>query len=233
MRSGSKVGALWLAVAMLLSAAGASAQRPDGPPPGAPPAAAPWPAAPIRLTVADGSSASYRVREQLAGINFPSDAMGKVGGVTGTIVFAADGSIVASQSKLVVDLRTLTSDQDMRDGFIKGTAVLDTQKYPTVEFVPRRAVGLAWPFPSGGPAQAGFQLVGDMTVRGVTKEVTWNVIATFGRGRIAGRADTEFTFDTFAVPKPKLARLLSVDDAIKLEVELRLDPTIGDAAAAK
>ena len=232
MRPGSWIGAVGVAAAILFSAGGtASAQRQDGPPPGAPPAAAPWPAAPIRLTVADGSTAGYRVREQLAGISFPNDAVGKVGAVSGSISFAADGSIVAAESKLVVDLRTLASDQDMRDGFIKGAQVLDTQRYPTVEFVPRRAVGLSWPFPQGAQGQAGFQLVGDMTVRGVTKEVTWNVIATFGRGRVAGRADTEFTFDTFAIPKPKLARLLSVDDAIKLEVELRMDPTIGAAAA--
>jgi polyisoprenoid-binding protein YceI len=178
----------------------------------------------MRLTVGDGSSAQYRVREQLAGISFPSDAVGKAAGVSGAIEFAADGSIVSQRSKLLVDLRTLTSDQSMRDGFIKGPQVLNTEQYPLVEFVPKRAVGLPWPFPSAAPAQAGFQLIGDMTAHGVTKEVTWNVIATFGQGRVAGRADTELTFDTFAIPKPKLARLLSVDDAIKLEIELKLDP---------
>ena len=137
-------------------------------------------------------------------------------------MIGADGRVAAG-SKLTVDLRTLTSDQEMRDGFIKGERALNTAQFPTVEFVPKRAVGLPWPFPTASPAQAGFQLVGDMTVRGVTKEVTWNVVATFRNGVVAGRADTEFTFATFEIPKPQLARLMSVDDAIKLEVELKLE----------
>lgn len=216
---------------------GLAAQRPAAAPAGAPPAnapaqaptPAPWPAAPIKLTIGAGSSALYRVREQLAGISFPNDAVGRTEGVSGTISFNADGSL-APESRLVVDLRTLASDQEMRDGYIKGTQILDTEKYPQAVFVPRRAAGLSWPFPQGRGGQAGFQLIGDMTVHGVTKEVTWNVVATFGNLRVQGRAETQFTFDTFAIPKPKLARLLSVDDTIKLEVELRMDPAIATAS---
>ena len=221
--------AVWVAVgAITLASAGTlAAQRAGGPPPAAPggrPQSPPWAAAAIRLKVVDGSTAQYRVREQLAGIPFPSDAVGKASGVSGTIEFAADGSIVSSRSKLIVDLRTLTSDQEMRDGFIKSPQILNVEQYPLAEFVPKRVVGLSWPFPQGMQGQAGFQLIGDMTAHGVTKEVTWNVIATFGGGHVSGRADTELTFDTFGIPKPKLARLLSVDDAIKLEIELRMDP---------
>jgi hypothetical protein len=39
---------------------------------------------------------------------------------------------------------------------------------------------------------------------------------------VAGRATTEFPFTKFNIPKPQLARLLSVDDTIRLELELRL-----------
>jgi polyisoprenoid-binding protein YceI len=184
------------------------------------PAAAP--AAGIKLDVTDGSKATYRVREQLAGISFPSDAVGETRAVTGALVIGPDGAINSAQSKLTVDLRTLRSDQDQRDGFLRGPRGLDTEKFPMAEFVPRRAVGLPWPFPATPPAQAGFQLVGDMTVYGKTTEVTWNVVATFRDEVVAGRANTEFTFAQFGIPKPQLARLLSVDDTIKLEVELRL-----------
>jgi polyisoprenoid-binding protein YceI len=183
------------------------------------------PVAGVRLDVAEGSRATYRVREQLAGINFPSDAVGGTNAVSGGLVIEPDGSINPAQSKLTVDLRTLKSDQDQRDGFIKGNRGLDTDKFPLAEFVVRRAVGLPWPFPAAPPAQAGFQLVGDMTIYGNTSEVTWNVIATFRDQQVAGRANTEFTFEKFKIPKPQLARLLSVDDNIKLEIELRLKGT--------
>jgi polyisoprenoid-binding protein YceI len=200
------------------------------PPPGAPAPDArqgggrprvppPDPTKPAKLDVAE-AKARYRVREQLAGINFPSDAVGSTESVTGTIVVNPDGSIDAARSKLTVDLRTIKSDQQMRDGFIQGRT-LETEKYPMLEFVPRRAVGLSSPLPAGMQAQAGFQLIGDMTLHGVTKEVTWNVVATFGNDQVAGRATTTVLFPTFNLTKPSLARLLSVDDKIELEIEFR------------
>jgi hypothetical protein len=63
--------------------------------------------------------------------------------------------------------------------------------------------------------------VTDMTLHGVTKEVTWNVIVTFGNDAVNGRATTTTEFATFNIAKPQLARLLSVDDKIQLEIEFR------------
>ena len=42
---------------------------------------------------------------------------------------------------------------------------------------------------------------------------------------VAGRAKTDFTFATFGLTKPQLARLLSVDDKIQLELEFRMKRT--------
>ncbi len=175
----------------------------------------------MRLEVVEGSKATYRVREQLAGINFPNDAVGTTTDVTGVVVLGPDGAVNRAESRLSVDLRTLKSDQDQRDGFMRGPRGLNTEKFPAAEFVPREARGLPWPFPSQNPAQAGFQLVGAMTVYGTTADVTWNIVSTFNPQQVAGRAETSFTFDTFKIPKPQLARILSVDDTIRLEVELR------------
>ena len=186
----------------------------------------PDPTKPARLDIAEGTKARYKVREQLAGISFPSDAVGTTESVTGMVVLNPDGSIDAAHSKLTVDLRTLKSDQQMRDGYIQNRT-LETEKFPTLEFVPRRAVGLPVPLPSGMGAQAGFQLVGDMTLHGVTKEVTWNVVSTFGNDQVAGRATTTLLFPTFNLTKPSLARLLSVDDKIELEIEFRCKRSVG------
>ena len=140
--------------------------------------------------------------------------------MTGTLVVNPDGSIDATRSKLTVDLRTLKSDQQMRDGYIQKNT-LESEKFPMIEFVPKRATGLPVPIPAGMGAQAGFQLIGDMTLHGVTKEATWNVVATFGNDQVAGRATTTLQFATFNLTKPSLARLMSVDDKIDLEIEFR------------
>jgi polyisoprenoid-binding protein YceI len=182
----------------------------------------PDPTKPAKLTLTTGSKARYRVREQLAGISFPSDAVGTTESVTGVIVVKPDGSLDGSVSKITVDLKTLASDQQMRDGYIQNRT-LETAKYPTLEFVPKRLVGLPGPLPATG--QAGFQLVGDMTLHGVTGEATWNVVATFANDAVAGRGTTTLTFETFKLTKPTLARLLSVDDKIELEIEFRCQRT--------
>jgi polyisoprenoid-binding protein YceI len=225
-------------VALTLGMQGLHMQAQSQAPPGAPPAPAgrqgggrqnvppPDPTKPVKLEIAEGTTARYKVREQLAGISFPSDAVGTTQSVTGTVVLNPDGSIDASKSKLTVDLRTLKSDQQMRDGYIQGRT-LETEKFPMLEFVPRRAVGLSAPLPAGMQAQSGFQLVGDMTLHGVTNEVTWNVVATFGNEVVGGRATTTLQFDTFKLTKPSLARLLSVDDKIELEIEFRTKRTAG------
>jgi len=174
----------------------------------------------VKLDVADGSTASYRVQEQLAGINFPSEAVGTSNALTGTIFLKADGSVDSSKSKLSFDLRTLKSDQEMRDGYIQ-KRTLETDKFPTADFVPTKIQGIPTPLPLMG--QAGFQLTGDMTMHGVTKEMTWNGIVTFGKdGSAAGRATTDFVFSTFNYTKPTLARLLSVDDKIQLELAFKM-----------
>ena len=88
---------------------------------------------------------------------------------------------------------------------------------------PRHTIPL--PAPDRPTGQTGFQLVGDLTVHGVTKEVTLNGYATYSKDVVAGRANTDFTFATFGLTKPSLARLLSVDDKIQLELDFKLKRT--------
>jgi polyisoprenoid-binding protein YceI len=175
-----------------------------------------------RLEVVPSSTAAFRVQEMLVGINFPNEAMGTTDAVTGTLVIGPDGSIVSDQSKLSVDLRTLKSDQDRRDQYIKGRT-LEADKFPMADFVPKRIQGLPSPIPAMGVV--GIQLTGDLTIHGVTKEVTWNGIASLAKDQIAGHAKTDFTFATFGLTKPMIGILLSVDDKILLELEFRMKRT--------
>jgi polyisoprenoid-binding protein YceI len=221
------VAGLALVFGLLEPRAQARGQAPAGqpPPPGAGPGGRantppPDPTKPHKLEIAEGTKARYKVREQLAGISFPSDAVGTTEAVTGMLVLNPDGSIDATKSKLTVDLRTLKSDQQMRDGYVQRNT-LESEKFPMIEFVPKKATGLPAPLPAGMGAQAGFQLTGDLTLHGVTKEVAWNVVATFGNDQVAGRATTTLQFATFNLTKPTLARLMSVDDKIELEIEFR------------
>lgn len=212
--------------------AGQTAAPPGGgaaPPQGAPPAARPPLATfdttkPAKLDIVEAKG-TYRVQEQLVGINFMSDAVAPTDKVTGTLIFAPDGSM-GSGSKISVDLRTLTSDQETRDNYLR-TRTLETDKYPMLEFVPKRTQGLPTPLPSPPQAQAlGFQLIGDLTLHGVTKEVAWSAIVTLRGATVAGRATTSILFADFKLPKPSVALLLSADEKIQLEVDFRLTRSV-------
>jgi polyisoprenoid-binding protein YceI len=165
----------------------------------------------------DKSSANYRVREQLARLNLPSDAIGKTSQISGSVAVKPDGSIDSSASKITVDISSLASDSSMRDGFV-GRTILQTAQYPTVVFVPTSASGLPWPLPQSGPVA--FKVTGNLTVKDVTKPVTWDVTGAIQNGVATGTATTSFTFEDFGLSQPHVASVLSLVDHIALEVSV-------------
>ncbi len=205
------------AAAFLFTVSTMSGQGPGGPGgPGGGPPPPPPPTAGAKLEIIAGSSATYRVTEQLAGVDFPNDAVGSTDKVSGSMQILPDGT-VAPGAKLVIDLRTMTSDQSMRDGYVRNRT-LETEKFPEAVFVPTELKGVPKMVPSTG--QLGVQLTGNMTIHGVTKPVTFKGIATIDprSSTVAGRALTTITFSDFGLNKPTLARLLSVEDKITLEL---------------
>lgn len=174
----------------------------------------------LKLVVApQGNEARYRVREQLLGVDFPNDAVGVTGGVTGTITFDEQGNLLPAESKIVVDVTRLASDKERRDGYIQ-RRLLATEQHPTVVLVPHAVKGVKLPLPKSGVVL--FELTGDLTVRGVTRPTTWRGEATIDGGRITGQAATVFKFQDFGIEKPKVRSVLSVDDDIKLEYDFTL-----------
>jgi len=170
--------------------------------------------------VADGTQASYRVREQLAQLSFPSDAVGTTSAVTGTLVVNPDGTIIDEQSQFVVNVTGLKSDKGQRDGFVQ-RSLLETRQYPTVTFVPKSATGLASPLPTSGALN--FQLTGDLTAHGTTKPATWDVKAQIlSSTDMTGTATTSFTFEDYNIQQPRLPVVLSVVDKITLELDFHL-----------
>jgi polyisoprenoid-binding protein YceI len=170
-------------------------------------------------TVSDKSKATVRVREQLASLNFPSDAVLVATGAKGAFQLNDDGTF-APGSQISFDVSSLTSDQSQRDSFVK-QSVLNTRQFPTATFVPTKVSGLALPLAAA--ANATFTLTGKLTIHGTEKEVTFTVDATRNGGDLTATATLAPTlkFGDFGMPQPAApGRVLSVVDEIKLTVEL-------------
>ena len=174
----------------------------------------------LRLVLAsEGSSARYRVREQLMGHDFPNDAVGETKSLTGAIAFDANGKVIRDESKFTLDAGAFVSDQNRRDGYVRNR-LLESEDYPTISLVPTEIRGVKLPLPKSGTAQ--IQMLGDLTVHGVTRPTTWNGTVQFNNAGVTGSASTVFTFEDIQMEQPRVPVLLSVADSIKLEIDFNL-----------
>ena len=162
------------------------------------------------------STARYLIREQLASVTSPSDAIGETMDVTGTIVLDAEGNVVSEDSQIVVGLAGLSSDSSRRDSYVKRNT-LQTDQYPNATFVLKEIQGLPWPLPTSGEVTV--QMVGDFTIQEQTSEVIWETVIQVGAGELTGTAKTTITFEQFGLTKPRVAVVLSVTDEIRLEID--------------
>ena len=166
-----------------------------------------------------GNAARYRVRERLVGHDLPNDAIGETKSLTGAIEFDSNGKVIPQASKFVVDAGTFVSDKDRRDGFVRGR-LLEAEQYPSIVLVPTDVRGVALPLPTSGTVP--IEMTGDLTVRGVTRPLTWKGSAKFQDDRIRGSAATAFTFNDIQMEQPRVPVLLSVADTIRLEIDFDL-----------
>jgi len=162
------------------------------------------------------SEMRYRARETFANQPTPVEAVGSTRQVSGAVLLTSDGAIVSDESKVVVDLSTLASDKGQRDNFIKQNT-LQTAQYPTAELVLREVTDLLKPLPTMG--EDTFQLLGDLTVHGVTRPTAWDVQAHFNPDEVAGTATTRVKITDFGMQTPRTAAILSVEDEIRLELD--------------
>jgi polyisoprenoid-binding protein YceI len=170
-------------------------------------------------TVSNTSKATVRVREQLVGVNLPSDAVLVATGATGTFVLKDDGTF-SSDAKISFDMTTLASDNRDRDNFIKGDT-LQTRQFPKAEFVPTKTTGLTLPMPASG--EFTFKLTGQMTIKGKTKEVTFDVQARRTGNELTATATAApaWKFADFGMTAPSVPfRVVSIVDEIRVVVDL-------------
>ena len=111
------------------------------------------------------SWAGYRFDEELVSIG-GNTAVGRTPDVTGSMTVADDEVTTVD---VEVDLTTLDSDSDRRDGAMR-TRGLETDRFPTATF--RLTEPLALPVGLTGGERATESATGELTIHGVTNETT-------------------------------------------------------------
>jgi len=173
----------------------------------------------IYTVASEESEARYRVQEELAGRG-AFEAVGATRAVIGNLYLGAKGEPRAC-SRFDVDLRTMRSDDARRDNYLY-TNTLQTGTYPVATFVLSAVEGLSSPL---GEQETTFRLIGNFTVHGVTKLVAWEITAARKGDAIVGRAVTVFEMPEFEITPPKVGPVVSLDETVKLEIDLVLKRT--------
>lgn len=90
---------------------------------------------------------------------------GRFGDVQGTVQVDEENSRSAKVD-VTIQAASVDTRQDQRDTHLRSPDFFDAPQFPTIRFVSRAIEG---------DSRKEFRLIGDLTIRGVTKEVTVNV----------------------------------------------------------
>jgi polyisoprenoid-binding protein YceI len=132
--------------------------------------------------------------------------------------------VVPELSQISLDQRTLKCQAPLRDNMAQ--QLLQTAQHPMAVFKVQSAPGLGAPLPTG---DAAFQLVGDQSVRGLTRPTTYDTNANLTPDAMVGQARTTFKMTTFGITPPSIGPLLQVSDDMVAEVDIKA--AIGTPAA--
>jgi polyisoprenoid-binding protein YceI len=102
-----------------------------------------------------------------------SNVRGTFKGVKGTIVH--DSANPANSSiQAEIDVNTINTNDETRDGHLKSAEFFDLEKYPTITFVSKKVEKTG---------ENEYKATGDLTIHGVTKETVLTVDEVSGEGK--------------------------------------------------
>jgi len=162
------------------------------------------------------TSAGFSVRHMMI-----ANVKGHFNGVVGTGEFdpaRPEGMKITAE----IDVRTVDTRMEKRDAHLRGADFFDVEKFPKMTFVSKQVKAI-------GKGQ--LQIVGDLTLRGVTREVVLEargfdqvVKDPFGGTRVGGVATTKIQRKDFGLGWNKALEsggvLVGEEVTVTLEVEL-------------
>lgn len=157
-----------------------------------------------------------------------STVRGRFGAVNGTVT-VDDDNPVKSTVDVTIDVTSIDTRQEQRDNHLRSPDFFDSAKYPTMHFVSKRIEG---------DVTKRFKVVGDLTIKDRTHEVTLNA-SLEGRGkdpwggeRAGFSATTTINRSEYGLTWNQLLEAggVTVGEEVKLSIDVEL---IKQAASAQ
>jgi len=161
------------------------------------------------------SEARFTISEELNGQ--PKTVVGTTNQVAGELALDLSDLSTAQVGVIQVNARTFVTDSDRRDRAIRNF-ILETDQYEFITFTPTQVTGLSGPAQPGQPFT--FQIAGDLTIRGVTQPVVFDVtVQGEATARLTGTATAVVKRGDYNLTIPSVPNVANVGEEVTLEID--------------
>ena len=160
------------------------------------------------------SEARFVIDEVLRGE--PKTVVGATNQVAGQILADPTNPKGAQIGTILINARTLTTDSEARNRSLKNL-ILETEAHEYISFQPTELIGL--PSSARVGELVSLQVVGDLTIRGVTRPVTFDAtVMPETATRLEGSAATTIRYADWGISIPQVSAVSWVSDEVRLEL---------------
>lgn len=127
----------------------------------------------------------------------------------------------SSLGTITADISQFKSDSGRRDNAIRGRFI-ETERYPTVTFVPTSIEGLPESYQEGQDLP--LKITGDLTIREKTLPVTFDTLVRLEGNQLTGQATTTILMSDFEFGPISIAGILKTEDEAKITLNIVARP---------
>jgi polyisoprenoid-binding protein YceI len=167
------------------------------------------------VIISEESEARFFIDEVLAGS--PNTVVGVTSKVEGQLTMQGLDAASAQISTIRIAAGDLTTDNNFRNGALH-RFILQAENYPYIEFTPTSISGAPENISVGQTID--LQITGDLKIRDVTQEVTFEATVTaVSETRLEGSASAVILYPDFDISIPEVSQVASVEDEVLLEID--------------
>ena len=165
--------------------------------------------------VPEQSKVSFTISEELNGS--PNTVIGTTTLVAGQVALNPQDLSQTQVGAIQVDARGLATDSNRRNGAIRNF-ILNTNQYEYITFTPKTITALTGAGQASKPYT--FQITGDLTIRDVTKSVTFDVTAQgTSQTQISGTAKATVNRADYNLTIPSVPSVANVGEQVVLQID--------------
>lgn len=164
---------------------------------------------------ASRSAARFTIEEVLRGAD--TTVIGVSSNLAGQIAFDISDPAATQIGEILINARDFATDNNFRNRAIANEILL-TNEFEFITFAPKELVGLPDSVAVGESYD--FQIVGDLTIIGQTREVTFDATVTpLTERELQGMASATVLYGDFGVTVPLSQAVTAVEDNVLLELD--------------